>query len=227
MGPRFRPSLPWTPNVDFTGRPWGICSVPALPIRIKLKNRASSCQRGSFISNLSAAILSDSFARVDACGSCVPHDLHHRIIVGQNADKEVVGRRPLATEVTQRAAGELVAPDVCAQKCPRQGAAHPASIVSEVEVPQRLGGYLLFIVALSYVLREVPLHEFSTLGKGSTTVTSSVGCWSRSTGVLPSGSALSLLRGSHSYNALIKACAGESTMLATTGPARFRALFRN
>ena len=142
MGPRFRPSLPWTPNVDFTGRPWGICSVPALPIRIKLKNRASSCQRGSFISNLSAAILSDSFARVDACGSCVPHDLHHRIIVGQNADKEVVGRRPLATEVTKRAAGELVAPDVCAQKCPRQGAAHPASVVSEVEVPQCLGGYL-------------------------------------------------------------------------------------
>jgi hypothetical protein len=53
-----------------------------------------------------------------------------------------MGRRPFAAEVTQGAAGKFVTPDVRIQKCPRKGTAHAASVVSEVEVPQRLGGYL-------------------------------------------------------------------------------------
>ena len=34
------------------------------------------------------------------------------VIVGQDADEQVVGRRPFAAEVAQGAAGEFVAPDV-------------------------------------------------------------------------------------------------------------------
>ena len=34
------------------------------------------------------------------------------VIVGQDADEQVMGRRPFAAEVTQGAAGEFVTPDV-------------------------------------------------------------------------------------------------------------------
>ena len=51
-----------------------------------------------------------------------------RIIVWQNTDKKVMRRRTFAAEVTKRAAGELVAPDVCAQKRPRQGTAYTAGV---------------------------------------------------------------------------------------------------
>jgi hypothetical protein len=52
-----------------------------------------------------------------------------------------MGRRPFAAEVAQGAAGEFVTPDVRVYKCPRRGAAHAAGVASEVEVPQRVGGY--------------------------------------------------------------------------------------
>jgi len=35
-----------------------------------------------------------------------------RVIVGQDADEQVMGRRPFAAEVAQGAAGEFVTPDV-------------------------------------------------------------------------------------------------------------------
>jgi hypothetical protein len=51
-----------------------------------------------------------------------------------------VGRRTLATMVSEYTAREMVAPDMCEQKRSREGATDATGVVSEVEVPQRLNG---------------------------------------------------------------------------------------
>jgi hypothetical protein len=50
-----------------------------------------------------------------------------------------MGRRPFPAEVPQRASGQFVTPDMRIQKRSRQGAAHAADVISEVQVSQRLG----------------------------------------------------------------------------------------
>ena len=66
-----------------------------------------------------------------------PQGLVQRLgIVGrENAHQQVVRSRPLPAEMSQLAAGESVAPDVCEQKRPGKRPAHSAGVVPKMKLP--------------------------------------------------------------------------------------------
>ena len=64
-----------------------------------------------------------------------------RIVTWKNAHREIVRRRSLATEVTERASIDFVAPHARAKKGPGKCATHSPGVVLEMKIPQDIHGH--------------------------------------------------------------------------------------
>jgi hypothetical protein len=64
-----------------------------------------------------------------------------RIVIWKNADREIVRRRPLAAQVTQRTPIDFIAPHARAKKRPGECAAYSPGIVLEMKIPQGIDGH--------------------------------------------------------------------------------------
>jgi hypothetical protein len=63
------------------------------------------------------------------------------IVIWKDAHREVVRRRSLATEVTERTPIDLIAPHPRAKKRSRECPTHSPGIVLEMKIPQEIHGY--------------------------------------------------------------------------------------
>jgi hypothetical protein len=64
-----------------------------------------------------------------------------RIVIWKNADREIVRRRPLATEVTERTPIDFIAPHARAKKRPGECATYSPGVVLEMKIPQGIHGH--------------------------------------------------------------------------------------
>jgi len=64
-----------------------------------------------------------------------------RIVIWKNADREIVGRRPLAAEVTERTPIHFIAPHARAKKRPGERATYSPGVVLEMKIPQGIHGH--------------------------------------------------------------------------------------
>jgi hypothetical protein len=63
------------------------------------------------------------------------------IVIWKNTHREIVRRRPLATEVTERTSIDFVAPHSRAQKRPGKCPTHATGVVLEMKIPQDIHGH--------------------------------------------------------------------------------------